>query len=182
MTAPHDIPPLISAARIRRRVLALAVEIAGDYGQADFSIVTILKGGFVFTADLIRALAGLNVHPIVDFVTFSSYGAGTTSSRQVTLKQELSLPVKGLRILLIDDILDTGLTTLTAKRLLLEQGAAEVRVCVLLDKPSRREVSITADYTGFEIDNVFVVGYGLDFNNRYRELPDLKVLTPDSPS
>ena len=115
---------------------------------------------------------------MVDFLALSSYGAGTASQGHVAIRNELSLPVAGRRVLLIDDILDTGHTLQTASRLLVERGASEVRTCVLLDKPSRRIVPITANYVGFQVPNVFVVGYGLDYDNRYRHLPCLTTLTP----
>jgi len=181
ISAPHISRPLFTAAAIQQRVETIANEIARDYGQEDFSVVAILKGGFVFTADLIRALALRSVHPLVDFVSLASYGAQTMSSKQVTLRHELSLPVKGRRILLIDDILDTGLTLQAARQLLVDQGASDIRICVLLDKPSRRQAALSADYTGFQIDNVFVVGYGLDYDHRFRELPYLAVLTETLP-
>lgn len=181
-TGSHLSPPLFTAPEIQQRVDCLADDIARDYGPADFSVVSVLKGGFVFTADLIRALARRGVHPVVDFVTFSSYGASTVSSRNVTLEREFSLPVTGRRILLVDDILDSGLTLNAAKKLLYDRGALDVRVCVLLDKKARRGIPMTANYTGFHIDNVFVVGYGLDFDNRYRELPDLVALISDTPA
>ncbi|MEI6787225.1 MAG: hypoxanthine phosphoribosyltransferase [bacterium] len=170
---------LFSAEQIRTRINALADDIARDYGADDILAVSILKGSFVFTADLIRALAGHQVHPLVDFMTLSSYGSSSMSSGKVLLHQELSLPVKGHRVLLIDDILDTGLTLQTACKLLLQKGATDVRTCVLLDKPSRRIAPITADYIGFQIEDVFVVGYGLDYNNRYRHLPGLATLKFD---
>jgi hypoxanthine phosphoribosyltransferase len=170
---------LFSAEQIRTRINALADDIARDYGADDILAVSILKGSFVFTADLIRALAGHQVHPLVDFMTLSSYGSSSMSSGKVLLHQELSLPVKGHRVLLIDDILDTGLTLQTARELLIQKGADEVRTCVLLDKPSRRVAPITADYSGFQIENVFVVGYGLDYNSRYRHLPGLAILKFD---
>ena len=173
--------PLFPAPVIQQRVETLADEIAREYGQDDFTVVAILKGGFVFTADLIRALSLRNVHPLVDFVSFSSYGAQTVSTRHVTLRHELTLPVAGKRVLLIDDILDTGLTLQAARCLLTAEGATEVRTCVLLDKPSRRLADLSADFTGFQIEDVFVVGYGLDFDNRFRELPHLAVLTPVPP-
>ena len=179
--ALQSIPPWYSAEAIRNRIHELADRIAADFGAGEFAVVSILKGSFIFTADLIRALAARNCHPVIDFMALSSYAGGTVSSRQVTTLQEPSLPLTSMRILLIDDILDTGRTILAARRLLLERNAIDVRVCVLLDKPSRREVPIEADYTGFMIDNVFVIGYGLDHDNRFRELPYLAVLPPSKP-
>lgn len=175
-STPHLDRDLFSADEIRERVEAIAGEIARDFDGGDFLAIALLKGSFVFTADLIRALARHGLHPVVDFLALSSYGAETTSCGTVTLRHELSLPVTGQRVLLIDDILDTGLTLQTACQMLARQGAAEIRTCVLLDKPSRRVAPITADYTGFKIGDVFVVGYGLDYNNRYRHLPGLATL------
>jgi len=171
---------LFSAARIRERVDEVAIDIAADFGD-DCRIVAILKGSFVFVADLIRQLSGRGLHPVVDFIGISSYGAETVSCGAATLQGQLSLPVQGRRILLIDDILDTGVTLQAATRLLLDNGASEVRTCVLLDKPARRIVPIRADFVGFTIDNVFVVGYGLDYDNRYRHLPYLATLTVPAP-
>lgn len=180
MTNPPQ--PLFTPEAIRIRVDELALEIGRDFGGSDFTVITILKGGFVFAADLLRALSLQGLRPGVDFMSLSSYGSGTSSSREVKMGLEPSLPLRGKRILLIDDILDTGLTLQAAVRLLTERGASEVRPCVLLDKPSRRDVPIAAVYTGFQIANVFVVGYGLDFDNRFRELPGLAILDPDSPA
>lgn len=178
---PHPGRDLFSATEIRDRVDALAGEIARDFGAGEFLAVSLLKGSFMFTADLIRALARHRVNPLVDFLALSSYGGRSTSSGKVTLHHELSLPIRGHRVLLIDDILDTGLTLRTACSMLSGLGAADVRTCVLLDKPSRRVVPVRADYTGFQVDDVFVVGYGLDYNNRYRHLPGLSVLQFDPP-
>ena len=175
--APDD-HILFSAVQIQERINALADEIAREFGPEEFIAVSIMKGSFVFTADLIRALSVRRARPILDFMTLSSYGAGTTSGGTLSILNELSLPVAGRRILIIDDILDTGLTLQTACRLLSQQGATSVRTCVLLEKPARRTVPIHADYCGFQIANVFIVGYGLDYDNRFRQLPYLTTLTP----
>lgn len=172
---------LYTAEQIRDRVNELAGEILRDYGREEFLTISIMKGSFIFTADLIRTLANLQGQPVLDFITLSSYGSGTTSKGGISLITGISLPVAGNRVLIIDDILDTGLTLQTAVNAVYEQGATEVRTCVLLDKPSRRTAPIEAHYCGFRIENLFVVGYGLDFNNRYRQLPHLAVLTPDPP-
>lgn len=172
---------LYTANQIQVRVGELAGEIIRDYGREEFSAVSIMKGSFIFTADLVRSLAGLQGQPVLDFITLSSYGGGTTSRGSITLVDGMTLPVAGKRVLIIDDILDTGLTLQTAVNLLHERGAKDVRTCVLLDKPARRAVPIEAHYCGFKIENLFVVGYGLDFNNRYRQLPNLAVLTPPAP-
>jgi hypoxanthine phosphoribosyltransferase len=173
---------LFTAEEIRQRVHALADQIARDYGEEEFIVVAVMKGSFMFLADLIRCLSVRRVHPKVDFITLSSYGARTTSCLQVTVQCEGLLPVAGRRILLVDDILDTGLTLQTASKLLTDQGASDIRICVLLDKPSRRMAPVASHYTGFEVDNVFVVGYGLDHDNRYRDLPGLATLEFRPPS
>ncbi|MEI6168790.1 MAG: hypoxanthine phosphoribosyltransferase [bacterium] len=169
---------LFPAVQIQQRVSRLAAEIAQAYGQEEFLAVSIMKGSFVFTADLLRALSEHQAQPVLDFITLSSYGSGTISRGAISIVDELTASVTGHRVLIIDDILDTGRTLQTACRLLSERGAKEVRTCVLLDKPARRAVPIEANYCGFKIENVFVVGYGLDYNNRFRQLPYLTTLTP----
>ncbi len=180
LTTPHLAGVLFSAKQIRERLDVLAAEIARDYGPTDLITVAILKGSFVFVADLARLLSERGIHLAIDFIGLSSYGPNTTSSGRVLVGHDLTVSVAGHPVLLIDDILDTGLTLQTACRLLLEKGAAEVRTCVLLDKPSRRRVPMTADYVGFHIDDVFAVGYGLDHDNRHRHLPYLALLSFDT--
>ena len=169
---------LYSADQIQKRVHELADEIARDYGHEEFLAVAIMKGSFVFAADLIRCLSNRKAQPVLDFITLSSYGAGTSSRGAISIINEMTLPVAGKRVLIIDDILDTGLTLQTACQLLYDRSAKEVRTCVLLDKPARRSVPIEANYRGFQIENVFIIGYGLDHNNRFRHLPYLTTLTP----
>ncbi|MBF0143696.1 MAG: hypoxanthine phosphoribosyltransferase [Magnetococcales bacterium] len=141
-------------------------------------VVGIFKGAILFTADLIRALSRLpgpkGVE--VDFLVVSSYGQGGVSSGQVELLCDCRTPVAGRQVLLIDDIIDTGHTLDMVAKHLRDQGAAEVITCLLLDKPERRQVSFTPDAVGFRIPDLFVVGYGLDFASRHRELPDLMSL------
>lgn len=178
MKAVDQLPltPLIPREALGGRIDRLAESIANDCADSDFLLLSILKGSFMFTADLCRGLAERGCHPVVDFMMLSSYGGGTRSSRQITLLLQPALPLAGRRILLVDDILDTGHTLQAATSLLLAAGAATVRTCVLLDKPSRREVRIEADYVGFPIGNVFVVGYGLDYDHHYRGLPYIAAL------
>ena len=114
----------------------------------------------------------------MDFITLASYGSGTSSCGAISILNDLTLPITGKRVLIIDDILDTGRTLQAACRMLSERGATEVRTCVLLDKPARRVAPIEANYRGFQIENVFIIGYGLDYDNRYRHLPYLTTLTP----
>lgn len=176
-------PPriLFSASRIRNRVDELAAEIAARSGPGDLIAVAILKGSFVFMADLARRLSLRKVHLIVDFMTLSSYGSRTASSGRVRSLRAFGVNVTGRRVLLVDDILDTGLTLRAARRAIEAAGAKEIWTCVLLDKPTRRAIPIRADYVGFTVGNVFAVGYGLDFNDRYRTLPHIAALPSDEP-
>lgn len=166
---------LFSADQIAARVAALAEEMAGGIG-GDFLVISILKGSFVFSADLIRALHGQGMHPQIDFITLSSYGEATESSGNVELTRDVSDRIRGRTIVLVDDILESGRTVAFAKTMLLDRGAAEVKVCVFLDKANKRKVPIEADFVGFACPDEFVVGYGLDYAHYYRELPYVGVL------
>ena len=175
----HALTLLFTAEQIRRRIEVMADAMAAELPPGELHCVSILQGSFVFVADLSRALANRGISLIMDFVTLSSYGSGTTPSGTVTLKHDLSLPVAGRHVLVVDDILDTGLTLQTLCRLLVERGAASIRTCVLIDKPARRRAAVKADVVGFAVGDVFVVGYGLDHAGRYRHLPCLAALTLD---
>lgn len=164
----REIAVIFSAAEIADRVAALARQIGADFGS-DMLIIAILKGSFIFAADLVRALHHAGVRPEIDFLTLSSYGAGTNPGA-IRVSQDVTSRLEGREVLLLDDILDSGRTVRFAKELLAGRGA-NVRVCVLLDKESRRTVPITADYIGFACPNRFVVGYGLDQAHYWRELP-----------
>lgn len=170
-----DVTPLYSAADIAARVAVLAKEIADRAGQ-DLMIIAVLKGSFVFTADLLRALHHENVRPQLDFMTLASYGANTTSSGNVEVVKDISDDVTGRNVLLVDDILESGQTLTFARQLLFARGAASVRICVLLEKPGKRRADAIADFVGFQTPDVFVVGYGLDFAHFYRELPYIGVI------
>ena len=161
---------LFDAGTIARRVDDLARRIAADM-PGEFIVVVVLKGSFVFAADLIRALHSAGATARVDFITLASYGTGTTSAGSVALVRDLSEDVAGQRVLLVDDIVDTGRTLKFAREELLRRGAAEVQTCLLLDKAARRVVEIAPDYVGFSIPDRFVVGYGLDLAHYYRGLP-----------
>jgi hypoxanthine phosphoribosyltransferase len=165
---------LINAQMIAGRVETLAAEIAAAWPGPEpkrIILVAVLKGSFVFAADLMRALARNGAGVRVEFLWLASYGLGTKSSRDVRLKGPLPEGIAGRPVLLIDDVLDTGHSLRRARDLLLEQGAAPVKICVLIDKPARREVEVTADYVGFTVPNCFVVGYGIDRAEEHRELP-----------
>ena len=168
------VPELISAERIHARVGELAAEIVAADGHAAASellVVVVLNGAFVFAADLLRAFDREGAGPGIDFLAVSSYGDGTRSSGDVEFRCPPKCSVEGRSVLLVDDILDTGRSLGAVKEWLEQQGAARVRTCVLLDKPTRRETAMEADYIGFEIPDRFVVGYGLDYAEQYRHLP-----------
>ena len=166
---------LISRGEIQRRLRVMALEIQNDFKDREMVVVSLLNGTVLFLADLIRQLS----LPLrLDFIGVSSYRAGTQSGELVFTK-DLRLDVRGRDVLLVDDILDTGKTMTRVLEKLLLLAPRRVRICVLLDKPSRRLEPIHADYTGFEIPDLFVVGYGLDYAERYRNLPFVGVLHPD---
>jgi len=170
-----EVTLLFDAAQIARRVEELAWDIAKTV-SGDLVLVGLLKGSFVFAADLVRALDAAGLRPRVDFIRLSSYGARQQSSGRVELEGELPAEIAGRTVLVVDDIIDGGRTLLRARELLMAAGAARVLACALLDKPSRRQVDSTADFVGFTIEDRFVVGYGLDFAERYRHLPYIGVL------
>lgn len=155
---------------IARRVAELAQGIAAS-GFENLVVIPILKGSFIFAADLIRALHQAQLTPEVDFIFLSSYGAGTESSGRIAVLRDIETDVAGRNLLLVDDILESGRTLAYAKDLMVARGAARVATCVLLEKRVRRAVSIEADFRGFLCPDEFVVGYGMDLAHRYRELP-----------
>jgi hypoxanthine phosphoribosyltransferase len=161
---------LFDEAALSRRVAELAAEIAGSVPEP-FTVAGLLKGAFVFVADLVRALDRAGRRPRVEFLQVSSYGLAKESSGNVKVIGGMPDAVAGQTVLLVDDIQDTGRTIAFTKALLLEHGAARVWTCALLDKPSRRVVGEGCDFTGFVIPDVFVVGYGIDYAERYRHLP-----------
>lgn len=164
----HRLTPLIEEPRIRERIGALADEISNDFRSADLVLVGVLKGAFVFLADLMRALS---IPASVDFLRVASYGTSTETTGVVEIRKDLELSVTGRDVLVVEDIIDTGLTLAYLKKHLLARQPSSLRVCALLDKPSRRKVDLQADYVGFAIEDHFVVGYGLDWDERYRTLP-----------
>jgi len=166
---PYVIDQMISAKAIAARVEALAREITDAYKGCDkLVVVGLLRGSFVFIADLVREI---DLPVQVDFLEASSYGDATHSSREVRILKDLRGEIAGQDVLVVEDIVDTGFTLSHVKRLLLSREPKRLEVCALLDKPSRREVDIKATWTGFEIPDEFVVGYGIDFAQRNRNLP-----------
>ena len=168
---------LISRFDIEQRVGELAAQITRDYHGRTPHLVGILKGAWVFMADLIRHL---DIDVTVDFLGISSYGSGQHTSGEVKITKDLDTSIEGREVLIIEDILDTGRTCKFLEEVLSVHKPHNLRVVTLLDKRSRRVVPVHADYVGFEIADVFVVGYGLDFNQKHRQLPDIHVLRPVS--
>lgn len=173
--ALKDIEMLIPAIDINARIRTMAKDIAIAYKE-DLMIVALLRGSLIFTADLIRALHKEKAMPQLDFMTLASYGKDKTSSGQVKLVRDLTESVEGREVLIVDDILESGRTLAYAHDLIKERGAKSIKVAVLLEKPGKRTIDVKADYVGFEVEDRFVVGYGLDFANYYRELPFIGVL------
>jgi hypoxanthine phosphoribosyltransferase len=170
MKEQESIPVLHSDEEIRERLEDMAVEIAAHMPK-DFLMVGLLRGSFMFAADLVRQLCAVGVHPQIDFMTLSSYGDDRQSSGEVKIGKDISEDVEGRDILIVDDILETGRTLQYAKELLNSRGAKSIKVAMLLEKPGKLEAEVKADFVGFSIPDKFVVGYGLDYANHYRELP-----------
>ena len=167
---------LFSTEQILSGIIRVADELTRDYGGDDFVVVGVLKGSVVFVADLVRNIpAKLEMA----FVGASSYGAGTTSGELKLNFFPMDEEIRGRRILLVDDILDTGRTMSRLNKEMYERGASDVKTCDFLDKPSRRAVDMEADYACFEVQDLFVVGYGLDYAGRYRNLPYVGALKPE---
>lgn len=164
-----------SAAEIAARVDEMAADLAKQL-PADTLVVSVLKGSFVFAADLIRALNRAGADWSMDFLTLSSYGSGTETSGQVRIVRDIVDDVRGRDVLLVDDILESGLTLSFAKSLLKERHAHRVWVCTLLDKPAKRRATLDADFVGFRAGDEFLVGYGLDWAHRFRGLPYIGVV------
>jgi hypoxanthine phosphoribosyltransferase len=175
MTGTPRVRVLYDESSIARRVDELAREVAGR-NLENLLVVAVLKGSFMFAADLIRALHRVGLAPQVEFVHLSSYRAGTVSSGQVAILRDVESDVRGRDVLLIDDILESGRTVVFAKDLLMARGAQQVLTAVLLEKPGKRAVTIDADFVGFMCPDVFVVGYGMDVAHSFRQLPFVGVV------
>jgi hypoxanthine phosphoribosyltransferase len=168
---------LIEEDAVAARVAELGSEISGDYAEKDLLLVGVLKGAVFFMADLMRQLS---IPCEVDFMAISSYGASTDSSGVVRILKDLDINIEGRDVLVVEDIIDSGLTLSYLIRNLESRNPASLEICALLTKPDRREIDVHVRYTGFEIPNEFVIGYGLDFGERYRNLPYVAVLDPDA--
>jgi hypoxanthine phosphoribosyltransferase len=167
---------LIEEEALQSRITELGAEISADYDGRDLLLVGVLKGAVFFMADLMRRLT---VPCEIDFMAISSYGAATNSSGVVRILKDLDINIAGRDVLVVEDIIDSGLTLSYLRRTLLARKPATLEICALLTKPERREIEVPLRYVGFEIPNRFVIGYGLDFAERYRNLPYIGVLHPD---
>jgi hypoxanthine phosphoribosyltransferase len=165
--------PMITQEEMRKRIQELGLRIAQDYQEKDLLMIGVLKGAFVFFSDLARAIP-LPLH--VDFLVVSSYGEKRKSSGAVKVISDVSQNVKGKDVLVVEDIVDSGLTLAFLKKKFMARKPKSLRFCTLLDKPQRRKTEVTIDYVGFTIPNKYVVGYGLDYENKYRNLPYIAVL------
>lgn len=176
VTTNQALECLLTQKQIQQRVNELGAEISHDFAGVNIMLVGVLKGAAIFVADLARAIT---VDCTFDFLAVSSYGMATSSSA-VRLIKDIDQPIEGRNVILVEDILDTGRTLCHLKNMLLAQGPATLKIAAFLDKPERRLCNIQADYVGFSIPNRFVVGYGMDFAERYRNLPDICVMATDA--
>ncbi len=171
-----NIRTMIPEEELTARIVELGQEISADYDGEELFVVCILKGASFFACELAKRIT---VPVIIDFMATSSYGAGTVSSGEVKVKKELDLDPTGKNVLIVEDIIDSGNTLSFLQTYFKDKGAKSVKLCTMLDKPDRREVDVKVDYTGFTIPDEFVVGYGLDFDQKYRNLPYIGVVELD---
>jgi hypoxanthine phosphoribosyltransferase len=167
---------LISEKQIRERVKELGREISKDYEGKDLVVVGVLKGAILFLGDLVK---NITVPLTMDFIAVSSYGNSTTTSGVVRILKDLDNSIENMDVLIVEDIIDSGLTLCYLYENLRSRGPNSIKICTLLDKPERRKVDVKVDYTGFVIEDEFVVGYGLDFAEKYRNLPEICILRPE---
>ena len=167
---------LLSEEEIHAKVKEMGKKITEDYKNSNLMLVTVLKGAVVFLADIMREI---DVPAEIDFMVVSSYGSGVKSSGVVKIVKDLDVPLEGKDILIVEDILDSGLTLSYIKELLASRGPRSIKIATLLDKPSRRKVDLQADYVGFSVPDEFVIGYGLDYDEKYRNLPYIGILKPE---
>jgi hypoxanthine phosphoribosyltransferase len=171
----YRLNPLLSQEQIASIVQGLANQISKDYAGKELVLVCILKGAFMFLSDLIRHL---RIPVQVDFVRLASYGSGMKTSGKIEITKDIEIPIEKKDVLIIEDIIDSGRTLQFLKDRLALSGPRSIKVCALLDKKASREVDMEADYLGTEVDDVFIVGYGIDFNENYRHLPEIYYATP----
>ena len=167
---------LFTEEQLQKRVAELGAQITADYAGKNPVLASVLRGSYIFMADLTRQI---KLPLTVDFMAVSSYGSGTPSSGQVEIRKDLSDSIEGRDLLIVEDILDSGNTLYYLQRILNARHPASIKICTLLDKPERRAKPIEADYKGFTIPDAFVVGYGLDYDERYRNLPYIGILKPE---
>jgi len=177
-TTYQDLEILYTRQQIADRVAEMGAQISQDLNGEKLVMVGVLKGAAIFLSDLARSI---HADATFDFVAVSSYGKGQRSSGAVKLIKDLDEPIEGKNVLIVEDILDTGLTLAYLRKIFLQHHPKSLRIAALLDKPSRRLEKIEADYTGFSIPNLFVIGYGMDYAERYRNLPDICLMSPDHP-
>ena len=168
--AEHPLKLVLSPDQIQKRVAEMAAEIARDLGATDTVLLGILNGAFIFMSDLVR---NLSVPVRMDFLRLASYGGASQSSGNIQLRKSPELKLKNRTVVVVEDIVDTGLTLRWLKDYLGEKGVADLRIASLIDKPERRECDVKVDYVGFQIPKGFLVGYGLDYGERYRQLPGI---------
>ena len=169
-------PVLIEEVSIQHRVGELAEEISRDYLGSDLHVVGVLRSAYQFTQDLSTKIG---LPHTVDYISVASYGEGTTSSGTLQLRMDMTKPIEGRDVLLVDDIVDTGITLNWLVDYLKTRRPQSIRTCCFLDKPSRRQVKVPTDYIGFPIEDVFVIGYGLDYQEKYRDLPFISRVSPE---
>lgn len=173
----HTKEIMITPEQLQRRVDEIAREIAASGPGENLVVIGILRGSFIFLADLVRWFNQHDLHPRIDFMIVESYGRSTTPEKEPLISRDFTIDVSGADVVVVDDILDTGRTLQKAVAHVQGKGARTVRSCALLDKPSRRVVPFEADFVGFKIEDAFVVGYGLDYDGRHRELPHIAKVT-----
>lgn len=172
----YTIEELISAEEISDRVITMAAEIERDYeGKEDIVLIGLLRGSVVFLSDLARAI---DLEAKMDFMVVSSYGDSMDSSREVRINKDLDEEIRGLNVIIVEDIIDTGYTLAKVREMLMLREPASLRICTLLDKPDRRETEVPVDYVGFKIPDVFVIGYGIDYAQKHRNLPYIGKVIP----
>lgn len=167
---------LISEEQLHQKVAQIGKQVSADYQDKNLLMVSVLKGSVVFMADLMREIS---IPCEIDFMCVSSYGSGTKTSGVVKIIKDLDIDLKDRDLLIVEDILDSGMTLSYIKEMLKQRGTKSIKICTLLDKPERRKADITPDYVGFTVPDEFVVGYGLDYDEKYRNLPYVGILKPE---